>query len=67
MVTFDTSTDAFAVDSVVFRRVIRVIESDFAPLVVDAVGGQLDLRRLFLAFLRYLVLGSPAERRAADH
>ena len=67
---FDAGDDRLAVDAVVLGGVVRVIEGDLAPLLVDAVRVQLDLRRLLFAFLGYLVLRSRTERRVAkqsDH
>ncbi len=54
--TFDASANTLTVDRVILRRVVGVIEGDFAPLVIDAVRGQLDLSGLFFAFFRYLIL-----------
>ena len=64
--TLDASDEGLAVDAVVLCGVGCVIEGDLAPLVIDAVSVQLDLRRLFFAFLRDL-LRSRAERRVANN
>src|SRR6266436_2201225 len=54
--TFDTGANRFAVGRVVLDSMVLMIESNFAPLVVEAVSIQLYLLGLFFALFRNLLV-----------